>query len=220
MYALRCGLGLVMDYAYPDQWELASQKDTLSKRDCRKAAKHFQDALEQREGHEAIAAATEGFGHAMAKFWRRAADPETRAGTETPEELRPGLLVSASFSDSLAELVAHTFAPEDPHGILEEVASAELRRGYNPENDEAMGDLRDCAARAGVAGRAVALALGSKFEEFGVAVVGPIMYLNLTFDAAALANWGVVGEYWANVLQPEPSPYSEMMSAVAAAHGT
>jgi hypothetical protein len=222
VYALRCGLSLIMDYAYPDQWALASQS-VLSKRDCRRVAQHVQDALGQREGHEAVACAAEGYGRAIADLWRRAADPTTRTGAENaagiPDEDRPGLLVNAATSESLADLVAEVFAPPDPHGVLKEIEGAEAHRFYDPASEDAMMDLRDCAARATVTGRAVALALGARFHDYSVAIVGPVMHMNLALDAAVHANWAVVGEYWANALQPEPRPYGEMVSVVRASHG-
>src|SRR6202035_1212086 len=118
VYALRCGLSLIIDYAYPDQWAVTSQDGKRSKRDCRKAAKCVQEALLRPEGQEGIGWAAQGYARAMADFWRRASDPTTRTGSEVPEEDRSGLLVSASLSESVAELLAHDFAVEDPHAVL------------------------------------------------------------------------------------------------------
>ncbi len=216
VYALQCGLSLIMDYAYPDQWALISQDGRLSKRDCRKAARYVQEALPRPEGQEGIGWAAQGYARAMADLWRRAADPTTRTGSEVPEEDRAGLLVSAGFSESVAELLAHDFAVEDPHAVLPEMASAEAHRLYDPENPDAMTDLRDYAARAGVTMQSLALAMGPEFPAYDEILIGPVMSLNLAFDYQTNVNWVVVAEYWSNLLKPDCVGYEEMTHRVAA----
>jgi hypothetical protein len=218
VYALRCGLSAIIDYAYPDQWEAISPEGTLNKRGCRKAAKHVQAALQAPEGQEGIGWAAQGLGRAMADFWRRAADPTTRAGSEVSEEDWPGLIVSASYSESVSELIVQDFSAEDPHEVLTEMASAESHRFYDPENPDAMIDLRDYAARAGVISQALALTVGPEFPTYERIIVDPVMNLNLTFNTHSLANWSVITQYWANLWKAPVLGYEEMTQVIAAAH--
>ncbi len=217
LYALRCGLSLVIDYAYPDQWEMLSDGE-LSKRACRKAARYVQEALQRPEGQEGIGWAAQGYGRAMAKFWRRAADPMTRTGNAVLEETRPGLLISASYSESLAELIGQDFSVEDPHEVLKEMASAEAHRSYDPENPDAMMDLRDYAARFGVTMQALALTMGPEFPSFEEMITAPVVRLNPFLDVSTHANWAIVGEYWVNLWQVPVLGYEEMTQVIATKH--
>ncbi len=218
VYALRCGLSAIIDYAYPDQWEEMSPEGTLNKRGCRKAAKYVQEALQRQEGQEGIGWAAQGLGRAMADFWRRAADPSTETGSEVSEEDRPGLIVSASYSQSISELIVHDFSVEDPHEVLKEMASAEAHRFYDPENPDAMIDLRDYAARAGVISQALALTMGPEFPTYDAIIINPVMTLNLTFSTHSLVNWTIISQYWANLWTTEPLGYEEMTQVIAATH--
>jgi hypothetical protein len=220
LYALRCGLSLIIDYAYPDHWETMSPDGSRSKRDCRKAAKYFQEALQQSEGQEGIAWAAQGYGRAMADFWRRAADRETQTGKETADDPRSGLLISASYSQSVAKLIVQDFSVEDPHEVLKEVASAEDHRAYDPENADAMADLRDYAARAGVTMQALALTVAPQFPTYEATIVTPVMSFNMTFNTDALANWAIVGEYWANLWKTPVLGYEEMTQVIATKHAS
>ncbi len=218
MYALRCGLSLVIDYGYPDQWRLISADGALSNRDCRKAAKYVQEALQAPEGQEGIAWAAQGYGRAMSDFWRRAADPMTRTGNAVPEADRAGLVISAGYSKSVAELIVQVFSVEDPHEVLKEMASAEAHRFYEPENPDAMMDLRDYAARAGVIMQALALTVGPRFPAYEALIIGPVMSLNLALDVPTHVNWAIVGDYWANLWKEPVVGYEEMTEVVAAKH--
>ncbi len=220
LYALRCGISLIMDFAYPDQWSAVSPDGQLSKKDCRKAAKLVQDALQRQEGQEGIGWAAQGYGRAMADFWRRAADPTTTLGSDVVEEDRAGLLVSADYSESVSELIVQVFSVEDPHEVLKVMASAESRRHrlYDPESPESMMDLLDYAARARVTNQALALTVGSDFPTYEAILINPVVRLNLNFNTSTQANWGIIGEYWANLWKPEPLGYEGMTKAIAASH--
>lgn len=217
LYALRCGLSLIIDYAYPDQWELLSG-EALSKRACRKAAKYVQQALQEAEGQEGIGWAAQGYGRAMADFWRRAADPMTRTGNAVLEADRPGLLISASYSESLSELIVQDFSVEDPHEVLKEMADAEASRTYDPENPDAMMDLRDYAARTGVIMQALALTMARDFPSYEELITAPVAMLNPFLDVPAHANWAIVGEYWTNLWKEPVLGYAEMGQVIAKKH--
>jgi hypothetical protein len=218
VYALRCGLSVIIDYAYPDQWEAMSPEGTLNKRGCRKAARYVQEALSRPEGQEGIGWAAQGLGRAMADFWRRAADPTTETGSEVPEEARSGLLISASYSQSVSELIAQDFSVEDPHEVLKEMASAEAHRFYDPANPDAMIDLQDYAARAGVISQALALTMGPVFPTYDAIIINPVMNLNLTFNTHSLVNWTIVGRYWANLWKTPVLGYEQMTQVIAEEH--
>jgi hypothetical protein len=102
-------------------------------------------------------------------------------------------------SESVSELIVQDFSVEDPHEVLKEMASAESHRFYDPENPDAMIDLRDYAARAGVTSQALALTVGSQFPTYERIIIDPVMNLNLTFSTHSLANWSVITQYWANL---------------------
>ena len=212
--ALSCGASVLMDFAYPETWEQGWDESPLSKRECRKAAKRVQIALRKSEGREAIARAAQGFGLAQAALWRRAADPSTKLGQETPEELRAELPFSARTSEALAEQAAQAIPIKDPHGVLPKIAAAEEYRLYDPDNPDAMTDLRGYADRSHVCAEAVALALGAKFGNYEEAVVHPLKHLLMVYSTTSLASWAVISEYWTNLLRAEPVAWLGVSIAV------
>jgi hypothetical protein len=46
------------------------------------------------------------------------------------------------------------------------------------------------------------------------------MSFNMTFNTDALANWAIVGEYWANLWKTPVLGYEEMTQVIATKHAS
>jgi hypothetical protein len=204
--ALRCGQQLLMTFTRAEGWPDDSMGGLGgSKRARRKAAKHFAAALQTEDGHDAIAWLAQGYGAAMAQTWRKAAEP----GADPDLSL-------AGPSDALSELVRSAWPVSDYHGVLAKIERAEARRLFDPDNPDAAADLSAYALRAGIMARAVALTMGSSYEQFALEITGPLYSLHLTYSIGMLADWAHVAPYWANLLRSDSLSYYDMTNQINA----
>jgi hypothetical protein len=66
---------------------------------------------------------------------------------------------------------------------------------------------------------ALSLATWPSTPDLEAAIIRWTYALDLQFAAAVLADWQLAGSYWANLIGPDPRPYTDMVDAVAAEHG-
>lgn len=210
--ALRCGLNLIIAFVYPDGWEYVGVGIGRPRRFAKRAAKYVRAALQTESGAEAISCAAQGYARAMAELWRRAA----QTGEDEPRAA--ALLHSAARSEALGSLLADLVPVGDPHELRASISSSEANRFYDPDNPDALVDLRTYAERARVTSEALALLAGADYEEFAAAIIEPVLNFNTAYGAATLADWTLAGEYWANLLAPSPLPYGKMIDIIASKH--
>jgi hypothetical protein len=204
--ALRCGQQLLMNFTRPDGWPDDSAGGLGgTKRARKKAARHFAMALQTEDGHDAIAWLAQSYGRAMAQTWREASDSEA-----DPD------LSLAGASEALGEMVRSAWPVSDYHGVLPKVEHAEERRFFDPSNPDAVVGLDAYALRAGVMARAVALAMGSSYDEFAFEITAPVYSLHLTYSVEMLATWAQVAPYWANLLHVDALSYFELSHQINA----
>jgi len=147
----------------------------------------------------------QGYGREMGAFWRRASDsPEYQTEPWRLQE-------SARRSEALGDLAGRYWPTSDPFGALEQIAKAEANRIFDPDNPDAMIDLRAYAGRARAASEAAALALGDGFEEYGSLLLAPVMDLDLDFASGTQADWTFQAETWANLVSDEPLAFGALM---------
>lgn len=200
--ALRCGHQLLMNFTRAEGWPDKSMGGLGgSKRTRRKAAKHFARALQTEDGHDAIAWLAQSYGEAMAQTWRESAEPD---------------LDLAGASDTLVAMVRSAWPVSDYYGVLSQIERAEEGRFFDPHNPDAVVDLAAYALRAGIMARAVALTMGSSFEQFVFEITAPLYSLNLTYSVGMLADWAQVAPYWANLLHADALSYYELSTQINA----
>lgn len=201
--AFRCGVQLLMASVYADGWPEGHRKQ------ARKAARAVEERLLAGEAQEAVGHMAAGYGRAMAELWRHAAT------TSEYVDNAGGLIENAARSDELAARVEATVPVTDEWGVLAEVATAARMRFVRQDLDGPDGD----AVRALVNGEAQALALGPHYHDVEIVVIEPVMSLDLRLNAALLADWGFVADYWSNAISDDPLSYAEMTQLAEAEHG-
>jgi len=205
---LRCGHMFLMSYTYADGWPRDDElTGGLSKREARKASAQVRSALQSRDGMDAVAVMAVNYGRAYAELSRRAAeDPEYA-------DRRDSLVATAMNSDALAICVEAAWAvTDDYYGARAQVAEAETGRLYDPDNPDALVDLRAYAMRTRAVIEPVAMCLGERLQEFN-GILGPLYHLHMAHSVATLSDWNYVGEFWVNLLRAEPIAWHEVIEA-------
>lgn len=203
--AFRCGQSLLMKFAYPTGWPTDDRDEKRSPKLAKRAAKIVFNNLLSDAGANAVAYMTQGFGHEMARFWRHAAD------SGAPEIDSDQLRLSAVASMAMAELAEDRWPISDPHGALDVIAEAECTRVMDPDNPNAMIDLRSYFGQARVVCGAAGIALGRRVEEFQSFIFSPLWLLDLEFGLALQHEWVYHLDIWRNLLSHEPLSYLDFM---------
>lgn len=145
--AYRVGQSLLMFLSYPEGWLFGPNP---SKKLAKRAARAVHDSLVTESGRSAISHMTQGYAREMAALWRRAAD---EGG---PDVIPEQLTASARRSAELGTLAARFWRAEDPYGALDKIALYEGQRVADPDNPDAMIDMRGyygtrkCGLRCGL----------------------------------------------------------------------
>ncbi|MCW2953209.1 MAG: hypothetical protein JWQ48_2379 [Conexibacter sp.] len=208
--AMRCALTLLMEFTSPEGWP----DDKFgnfggSKRTNRKAAKHFATALQTEDGRDAIAWLAKAYGRSQAQTWRRA------AVAREPDEAER-LVGFAGANDMLSEMVGKAWPVSDYHRVLPQVELEEKGRLFDPDNVDAMVDLRAYTEQAGVMARAVALTMGSSYADFALVIVAPLISWHMTYSVGMVAGWECLVPLWSNLLQPEALSDYDLAQELAA----
>lgn len=213
--ALRCGMQLMMGFVYADGWPVSDGGAGGTKRMARKGAKYMQANLAGDYGRDGISWVTQGYGRAMAALWRRSFELDEHT------EQAGRMCANADRSEELAALVADAWPLVEVDDAVAVVASAAEHRLFDPQAPGRGVDLEEYATRVEVMAGALAIAVGSRLVDFTPAIIGPVMTMNLEYNAGTLADWGYVSRFWMNLLQPAPLAYGKVMDlAVADAAST
>jgi hypothetical protein len=206
--ALRCCSGLVMAFAYDDAWPA---DDRTLRKLAKQAAGLVRDSFHDDAGRDAIAWAARRYGEVMAELRRAAAE-------EDPEQA-DAYRTTADADEHLGGLAARLWPVDADHPAIDFAravcAHRPPRASRNADTLEGMGPALRTAATV----EALSLATWPSTPDLEAAIMRWTYVLDLQFAAGVLADWQLTGSYWANLIGPDPMPYTDMVDIVASEHG-
>jgi hypothetical protein len=206
--APRCCSGLVMAFAYEDAWPA---DDRTLRKLAKQAAGLVRDSFHDDAGRDAIAWSASRYGDVMAELRRATADEDA--------EQADAYRTTADADEHLGCLAARLWPVDADHPAIDFARGACARRP--PRASRSADTLEGMAPALRTAATVEALSLANvrPTDDRGLQIRGRRPCLDLEFAAGVLADRQLAGSYWANLIGPDPIPYTDMVDIVASEHG-
>jgi hypothetical protein len=169
------------------------------------------DSFHDDAGRDAIASSARRCGGVMAEL--RPATSE-----EDPEQA-DAHRTTADADEHLGGLAAHLWPVDADHSAIDFARGACARRPPRASRSADTLEGMAPALRTAATVEALSLATCPSTPDLEAAIIGWTYVLDPQFAAGVLADWQLASSSWANLIGPEPMPYTDMVDIVASEHG-